>query len=91
MAKVYLTDNDRRSAQLRALMAKYQSLRNVKSEDLAIRLGMSRPTLIRKKRDASRFTLGELLGLARTLNIPRDELLDALDPEGGTAYENAAS
>lgn len=79
MAKVYLTDNDRRSDQMRALLAKYQTLRNTKTTDLALRLGISRPTLNRKKRNADSFTLGEVRAIAQSMKIPLAELLDALD------------
>lgn len=79
MSKIYLTENDRISGQMRALLAKYQTLRNVSTEALAPRLGISRPTLNRKKNNADSFTLGELRAVARTLKIPMMELLAELE------------
>ena len=82
MPKVYLTENDRRDAQMEALIVKYQCLRNTKNEPLAEKLGMGRTTWFQKKKKASTMTLRELLILVQALKIPREELAAAITGEG---------
>lgn len=82
MPKVYLTENDKRDAQMEALIAKYQCLRNTKNESLAEKLGMGRTTWFQKKKKASTMTLRELLLLMQILRIPGVEFAAAIRGEG---------
>ena len=83
MARILLTQADRVDRQLEALIAKYMILRGTSAMALAEKLGISDATWRRKRKTGTELTLGQLLRLETALNIPRDELLDAL--KGGGA------
>lgn len=82
MPKTFLTENDRRDAQMEALIAKYLCLRGTKNELVAGKLGMGRSCWFQKKKRPSTMTLRELCTLTQVLRIPKEEMAAAISGEG---------
>lgn len=79
MPKIHLTQEERQDVQLHALVQKYRTIREVSSETLAKKMGMSMPTYYRKIKEGHSLTMREIRSLQSGLRIPREELLAALE------------
>lgn len=75
VGKVYLTENDRLDIQLRALLVKYQTLRELDSRKMAAGMGVTPPTYYRRMERPTTMSIGEMLKITRRLQIPADELV----------------
>lgn len=77
-----LKKNSRQLAEdvFRGVIKKYQVISNTPEPQAADAAQMGKSTLASRKHSPGQFRLDELAGLRRQLEIPLDELLDALRP-----------
>lgn len=65
---------DEKNRRLVAKIEEYQKLRDVNTERLAQKIGISRDCMYVRKRNVDTLRLGELRQIAKALNIPMAEL-----------------
>ena len=70
------------SGEVRAWMAR----RGVKQQDLAVRLGITQPSLSMRLRGRTRWTINDLVIVAETLSIPVSVLLTSPDEGLGGSH-----
>lgn len=78
MPRVVLTDRQRQKDAMAGVLAKYQAIYGIESQEVAKVLGMSRNTYRLRRRDPDDFTLREIKQLIRSLRIPKEEILSVI-------------
>lgn len=78
MPRTLLDHRAKRTDPLRRLIAGYKGVSSKTGDDLGRLIGVSRVTVWRHLSDLENIPLGELLNIARGLNVPIDELRTAI-------------
>lgn len=78
MPRTILDEHKERNMKIVEVIWGKKAALGLSTEDVAIKSGISSHTLYRRRNRPEEFTLGELIKLCRTLNVPIEELRGAI-------------